>query len=241
MRKYQPAHAPPPRSRGLQQPPPPLLLQQYPHRPRHGRRHSVRTVSQGTAQGDTAVGKGPWTWPGQYLRPKWQLQRWRPRAQDSADLRSKAPEHRGEKGGGDALAAARKGGSRHLRCGTRVGASEQWSVGQGAGGLRSGSVKSICEKLRESCGAVTKPPGASRSNTSAGDTQGTNTHARGTRKEQFLKNCGKLRTSIPPPCIGARCAGRLFLACLQRNRPPEDLFGRRKPLRAPKTAENCRK
>ena len=69
-----------------------------------------------------------------------------------------------------------------------------------------GKLREIVGKLRENCGAVTKPPEASRSNICTGDTPGTNKHARWASKKQFAENlqkiaksCEKVRTSTPPP------------------------------------------
>ena len=89
-----------------------------------------------------------------------------------------------------------------------------WARGQGAlvvggwvGGWRGDSgqgesnpIAKNCRKSRENCGAVTKPPAASRSNTSAPeDTRGTDKRARGTCKKQLRKiaaHCGKLREIV---------------------------------------------
>ena len=59
---------------------------------------------------------------------------------------------------------------------------------RGGGGLRSGSVKSNREKLRENWGAVTKSE-ASKSKTSA---QGTHRAPTSTRGGQTKSNCGKI-------------------------------------------------
>ena len=82
--------------------------------------------------------------------------------------------------------------------------SDGWPQPRGKGGrLRSGSVKSNCEKLREMAGKL-----RCRNHTSqrlkeqhfgTGDTRRTNKHARWASKKQLQKNCGKLRTSNPPP------------------------------------------
>ena len=72
-----------------------------------------------------------------------------------------------------------------------------------------------CGKVQENCGAVTKPPKPQGQHLCTGDTQGANTHVRGTRKRQRRKiagNCGTLRkiakmadlNATPPPLPGVR-------------------------------------
>ena len=98
-----------------------------------------------------------------------------------------------------------------------------WLRGGGGGGLRSGSVKSNSEKLRKIAGNLRCRNQTSRSlkgqRFCTGDTQGTNKHARWTRKNcgktaencencEIAKNSEKLRTSIRPPLMsdgGCRC------------------------------------
>ena len=116
--------------------------------------------------------------------------------------------------------------------------------GESKGGGCSGSVKSNCQRLWESCGAVTKPPAASSSNTSAQGTHKAPTHTRGTGKEpwrenggklrEIANNCEKLRTSItPPPRLagavgGVRTRGAGPDGTLQENGSP--FPGRRLPV-----------
>ena len=73
------------------------------------------------------------------------------------------------------------------------------------GGLRSGSVKSNCEKFWS---RTQTSQSLKEQHFCTGDTQGTNTHARGTSKMQLRNiggNCPKLRTSAPPCDIPSCC------------------------------------
>ena len=80
-------------------------------------------------------------------------------------------------------------------------------------GLRSGSVKSNSEKVRENCAKLHKIAGKLRCQNQTsrsfkeqhfftGDIQGTNKHVRWTSKKKSRKNCGNLRKidlNPPPP------------------------------------------
>ena len=84
----------------------------------------------------------------------------------------------------------------------------------GTAGLRSGSVKANCAKiagkLQENCGKAAEtlrcrtqtPRSLKEQHVCTGDTQGTNTHARGSNCGEIAENSGKLRKIadlIPPP------------------------------------------
>ena len=112
--------------------------------------------------------------------------------------------------------------------------------GGGGGGLKSGIIKSNCEKLREIVGNLRCPNQTPRSlkvqHFCTGDTQGTNKHTKWTSKQQIAaklrENCGKIAKNcekwrnceklrgLNPPYRDVWCAGHRWQAYVSTTKAP---------------------